>query len=458
MSRSSKLFQMVDGRLKRAPDPLRLTPQVQHRHPPSEIISVYRGLLRAASYLPDSAARTYACERIKSRFRASREKSGKKPRWNTVEAEEKKEPRDFTIQRLRKARVTRNLLEKAGNGDLEALKKVLLATYGREGERKRWLLKDLLRPDEEALPKNASELQQLIDNPGGAKSEKFVLDPKVFYFIRSQQEHQPVEVHKDKIRHLKAKIPEENIWGRPMPLKLKSSIQKKWWADVLEKILPPIPRSEWERLRDLATGVIPLEAQPARRTPVQPNGWSEEKTKEPLQLLQALLKPAEFHGLDLDNPPKVLAVTKKEGSRAKEKSLKADQDKAQKLTQLDQLNPPITSTAVEDPEIRNRSLRRLYASIWSMTPTMIYDEVSKKWSVEWGGQKSRAMEGAVSKPTLAEEELFEGLDTILRKLSNEKPSKGQKKGDAKRSRGDERSDRPMEEEKLVEGNGVANSS
>ncbi|KAG4442377.1 hypothetical protein IFR05_002155 [Cadophora sp. M221] len=438
MPRSSKLFQTVDVCLKSAPDPFGLASLPQPRQIPLEIISVYRGLLRAASYLPDSVTRTYTCDRIKTRFRASRAKSLQKPGWNEFEAEEKKEPKDFTIQRLRKANLTRRTLEKAGNGDLEALKKVLLATYGREGERKRWLLKDLLKSGEEALPKDASALQQLIDNPGRTKSEKFVLSPKVYHFLRSQQEHQPVEAHKDKIRHLKAKIPEENIWGRPLPFKLRASIQKKWWADVLEKILPPIPRSEWERLRDLATGVIPLEAQPARRIPLQTNG--EEH-------------PTESQKLDLDNPleRKIQRQSSEEAKKKKSNEV-AEQEKVKNLAQLDQL---IASTVAEDPEIRNRSLRRLYASIWSLTPTMAYDEVNKKWGVEWGGQKSRAMGGEVSKPTPAEEELFEGLNTMLRKLSSGK-SKGRNKSEPKRSRGDNTSERP--EQKMEEVNTVANPS
>ncbi|KAH7355106.1 hypothetical protein BKA65DRAFT_394902 [Rhexocercosporidium sp. MPI-PUGE-AT-0058] len=392
-------------------------PAIQSRNIPSEILSAYRGLLRAASYLPDSLARKYACERIKNRFRASRAKPGSK--LGRLAYIQQDKPEGFALQRLKTARRSRTLLENAGNGDMDALKKVLLAVHGREGERKRWLLKDLLQADEGALPKDASALQELIDNPEGAKKEDYVLDKKVYNFIRSQQENQPVEAHKNKIRQLKAKIPKENIWGRSLPLKLKASMQKKWWADTLEKILPPIPRSEWERLRDLATGAIPLETQPARRTPLQTTEEelsSEEKSEKLLKHFQAPARPTMYYKPSLDSPQEMEGLT----------------------------------------EIRNRSLRRLYASIWSLTPTMTYDDVSKNWTIEWGGQKSRAMEGAVSKPTLAEEELFEGLDTLPQTLSKAEQSQGRRNSGVKHVRRDEASERLTE--KMEEVRQVANPS
>jgi len=308
-------------------------------------------------------------------------------------------------------------LENAGKGDMDALKKVLLAVHGREGERKRMLLKYLLQPDEEALPKDASALQDLIDKPVEANKKAHIPSQKLYNFIRNQQENQPLELHKEKIRQVKPKMPKENIWGRPLPANLKESRQKKWWAVTLEKILPPIPRSEWERLRGLASGAVPLEAQPTRRTaiPTEVEELSaDEKSKELLQYFQTPARP-----------------------------------KVNGLAQLAELHRPIKHNETNGTDIRNRSIRRLYASIWSLSPTMTYDEVGKKWDIAWGGQKSRALEGVIPKPTRAEEELFEGLETIPQDLSKVK----WRSSDVKRTLKEEASERGQQKDEINLQNG-----
>ncbi|KAG4422008.1 hypothetical protein IFR04_004867 [Cadophora malorum] len=390
-------------------------PPGRQRNVSFEIVSNYRALLRAAGYLPDSFARKYAFERIKSRFRASRAKASKLPREN--EKSRKDSQDEYTKQHLQRARRSRRLLENAGKGDMDALKKVLLAVHGREGERKRMLLKYLLQPDEEALPKDASALQDLIDKPVEANKKANIPSQKLYNFIKNQQENQPLELHKEKIRQVKPKMPKENIWGRPLPANLKESRQKKWWAVTLEKILPPIPRSEWERLRGLATGAVPLEAQPTRRTaiPTEVEELSaDEKSKELLQYFQTPARP-----------------------------------KVNGLAQLAELHRPIKHNETNGTDIRNRSIRRLYASIWSLSPTMTYDEVGKKWDIAWGGQKSRALEGVIPKPTRAEEELFEGLETIPQDLSKVK----WRSSDVKRTLKEEASERGQQKDEINLQNG-----
>jgi len=390
-------------------------PPGRQRNVSFEIVSNYRALLRAAGYLPDSFARKYAFERIKSRFRASRAKASKLPREN--EKSRKDSQDEYTKQHLQRARRSRRLLENAGKGDMDALKKVLLAVHGREGERKRMLLKYLLQPDEEALPKDASALQDLIDKPVEANKKAHIPSQKLYNFIRNQQENQPLELHKEKIRQVKPKMPKENIWGRPLPANLKESRQKKWWAVTLEKILPPIPRSEWERLRGLASGAVPLEAQPTRRTaiPTEVEELSaDEKSKELLQYFQTPARP-----------------------------------KVNGLAQLAELHRPIKHNETNGTDIRNRSIRRLYASIWSLSPTMTYDEVGKKWDIAWGGQKSRALEGVIPKPTRAEEELFEGLETIPQDLSKVK----WRSSDVKRTLKEEASERGQQKDEINLQNG-----
>lgn len=352
-------------------------------------------------------------------------------------------------------------MEDVGNGDMEALKKVLLVAHGREGERKRILLKQLLQPDEETLPKDASALQELIDKPEGIGKKENIPSQKLYSFIKSQQENQPLELHKEKIRQVKPKMPNENMWGRPLPTKLKASLEKKWWTVTLEKILPPIPRSEWERLRDLATGAVPLEAQPARRKPIpldREELSADVKSKELLQYFQTPARPKVSKSytftteagitITMDNGLKASIAKKAELRAGNEKRKQVEEGtKANRSAPREKLNLPIDHTEVEKTKIRNRSLRRLYASIWSLTPTMAYDEVNRKWDIIWGGQKSRALEGIVAKPTRAEEELFEGLDTLQQDLSKAGKVKW-RNSDVKRTLKEEASERSVQKQKM----------
>ena len=70
----------------------------------------------------------------------------------------------------------------------------------------------------------------------------------------------------------------------------------------MDKLLLPVPLREWERLRDLATGVAPLEEPPHRRargtTPVLISSETEvEDTLDSEELLLALRSPARISRL-----------------------------------------------------------------------------------------------------------------------------------------------------------------
>jgi hypothetical protein len=62
--------------------------------------------------------------------------------------------------------------------------------------------------------------------------------------------------------------------------------------------------------------------------------------------------------------------------------------------------------------VTNRMRRRFYADVWNMTSTMSQDEATKKWTVQWGGEKSKTFSGAISVPSSRDAELFEGLGTL----------------------------------------------
>ncbi|OWP00603.1 hypothetical protein B2J93_6040 [Marssonina coronariae] len=429
---------------------MRLFPQSYHLFPaierdlPFEIRSVYRGLLRATSYLPDSVARQYAKERIKARFRTSRAKASTKtvrkihgiPReiepatGHTIApsrrlANDRKELDAFSVQRLKKARSTRTMLEKASDGDTDALVKVFRFVYGRQGERKRALLKDLLRPEDDS-PGNTSAIQHLVET--GSPKKGYRPDAKLYRFIRDQQENQPSEAHKGKIRRVKPKIPEETLWGRPMALKMQESMVKKWWASTLERLLPPIPRNEWERLRDLAMGAMPLEEPPRRRIPAfsQSPALDKEtaKTMTTQQILNYFRMPARVPTPDIDrvrfeldqglviSPDATIKEIQSSRQKLRDRVLKS-LGKGREHKFEDAVAPVKldgTEALAENKKISPRSMRRVYAAIWSLTPTMAYDQVTKTWNIKWGGPKSQANAGVITKPSPRDMELFEGIE------------------------------------------------
>jgi hypothetical protein len=337
---------------------------------PTNVLHLYRRLLRAVTYLPDSFARDYAHKHIVDQFRRNAKRFNPKP---------------IVSNRVKKAKYEAISLERAGNGGLEDLKRVLLSAYGRRGRRRRELIQDLLRPDEAVLPKDDTALKQLIYNPNGEEAINHEPSPKVTAFIASQENHHPLGSPRPKIRKLK--IPKTNIWGRPIPKKSEVSLRKKWWAATLDRLLPPVPRHEWDRLRDLALGKIPLDEFPKRRSRKEEPVADREEEMRVIRYLQHSLRSeaAKSEGIIFDSNLGLITQVRD-------------------CKELDQLSgKPLLNSP--------RALRRLYASIWTLTPTMSQDEVTKKWNVQWGSGKSPLLAGIVTKPSASDMELFEGIES-----------------------------------------------
>jgi hypothetical protein len=348
-----------------------------------QVLHAYRRILRATTYVPDSFARAYVHDFIASRFKANCTVNPDRPNADALLA-----------NRLKKTRSWTRILESAADGNLEDLNKVLLRVHGRQGARKRILIRQLLQPDEDLLPKDDKALEELIHKPTTESTLGFKPGTKLHALARSQQEHHPREHIKAKLRHLDPRVPKENIWGRPTPRKLANNLTKKWWAATIDKLLPPITRSEWERLRDLATGGIPLEEAPARRPrgTILPADQTVDTQLSGELLLNALRSPAR---------PTQVGIQKLEF------------DASQGLKIVDTADPSKRSLVKSSP----RAIRRMYAGLWILTPIMrqeevtIRDQVRKQWVVQWGEYRSPALNGAISKPTIRDQELFEGIDS-----------------------------------------------
>ena len=338
---------------------------------PDELRHAYRALLRATTYLPDSAARTYIHNYAVHRFRSVAHKIHSKNGDSAKELVARYHDRE----KIRKVWQASRQLERAAQGNVTDLQKVLYLTYGRVGKRRRELVQQLLEPEEDEFPKDQAALEALIQKPPEREQCRHHDNKKLQAFIKSQRFNHPIERSKAKLKVLAPKIPETNVWGRPVPLKLQASIKRRYWADTLERILPPVPRHEWDRLRDLATGAIPIDDPPPRRS--RPLEVPPE-----IKLLEYFTLPTNRHNLDI------------EGIEVEEDSVSMSLEKNPNTRGLKHLTP--------------RFMRRLYATIWSMTPTMSQDEITKIWTTKWGGARSAAHTGQITAPSAKDMELFEG--------------------------------------------------
>ena len=72
-------------------------------------------------------------------------------------------------------------------------------------------------------------------------------------------------------------VPEETSWGKPPTKQLVRTKVAKFWQSQQTKILPPLPKGEWDLLKKLAQGAQEDEAQwklPSRRIPARPKDGS----------------------------------------------------------------------------------------------------------------------------------------------------------------------------------------
>ncbi|MCJ1235880.1 hypothetical protein MMC14_003854 [Varicellaria rhodocarpa] len=208
-------------------------------------LCLLRSLLRECTYLPDPAARTYAHSHILTRFR------------EYCPREHYRQSRSITDSRraalLRQARKGLSLLVRANTGEFDALKKILAYTYGRIGKRRHELLNFARAPSN---LQNSQDVMTIAAASLEFSEKKDLWDPKMKALVRAHMNRNENILWRSPVKNSAPQIPSTNSWGRPLPLKRKANIEKRWYASVLDKISPPLPIQEWRRLRDLAIGEI----------------------------------------------------------------------------------------------------------------------------------------------------------------------------------------------------------
>lgn len=347
---------------------------------------LYRRLLREASYLPP-LCQSFAKDQIRCRFR--------KHIYDPADSPP-------TKARLRNAQHALRDMRAANHGTLDNMFRILMMTFGRTGRRRRELIKALLLPEP---PADSAELEAQIEAQRLQSQEPFPakelppdwLDKWDTEKLEALAKSQAVQVFWSPKPELKNKkldreenVPEKNIWGRPPAAKLKRSKIRKWYKSLVEKIMPPVGRDEWETLRLLSTGLAEksLWEMPSRRPLAisPPSFGSQEDSSKPWDW-KAYATQAVRHI--------------ERGSSRSHKARTGEEGEAPYG-----LGSPL---GLHDYK-RARFWKRLYAKIWAMTPVMERAPgAQSSWNIEWGKVNKE-----VPVATLEQMQFFEGAEATSR--------------------------------------------
>lgn len=328
-------------------------------------LHLLRALLREASYLPDANARQHFRRYIVNRFRAYQPSQNASSSILAKAVEKKKQgfgkrrhvsiiyPRTRSMQLVGKKGL--NYLRRANNGEYLCLKKILYLTYGRMGKRKYALLENLLQPDEPTETAEASPLHELYYS--GDRFLSFFNAPK-----KANPTSYNIEVS-DRYRRLataiKAQVQNEialgraikrpylltpinNIWERSMPVKRARNNVRRWYAETMTRLLPPLPPAEFDHLQAMANGTEKISLVKRRSPAIELHPPAAEEQSESGRLAKLVQ-----NALVLEKPSKV-----------------------------DKYNRP--------RQINARFMRRMYAAVLVYCSKLEWNEQYKKWESIWG--------------------------------------------------------------------------
>ena len=322
----------------------------EYRKSPVYVLSLYRALLREASYLPDEMARKFFHNHIVEGFRAHRA-----PKYlRGSHPGDSRQSRALGDTRVTKhiadARKGLRLLVDANHGSPTHLRKVFEMSYGRRGKRRYELMEDLMPKN--PVPVDESAVQELANALELIRASPAIKEPrlteKMLALIKSQRGQKDRLFSKPNIKSTKPVVPETNAWGRPLPRSRAKNIIKKWYRETLERLMLPLPKQEWQRLGDLAMGKEPWEGFPKRRARAIEN-----------------LEPG------VSSPPD-------------------PQHNGYNITQ--------------------RYMRRMWKVIFQQCPLMEWDDTRSRWVVTWGRVNGETEDLALRGNAKLDDSAFVGVD------------------------------------------------
>lgn len=347
---------------------------------------LFRALLRQCTYLPDQAARRWLQEYVVLRFRKYSPRPPIPP-----ELIARLEHEAYRKRRIKRALKGLRFLERANDGHPVHLRKILAMTYGRVGKRRRQLVAQL------TLESPPIESATIYDQGP-------VLGNQLKALVISQMNYPDKSLKGDKL-FLKPKIPEINTWGRPIPVNRVRNLKTEWYAELLDMIMPPLPEEEWDRLRGLASGRILWDGPVPRRKTV-----SEDA---------GVISMGGHGGLGI-GVGQIVTSRKSDDSITDNRLVGWQDDTSSPGTRVDDpiaISVESFQHSKEEPkrrlntnphELTPRFMRRRWAEVFALCPTMTWDSVQNKWNVKWGFMQTK--DKSANLGPVVFKGLFEGVD------------------------------------------------
>lgn len=282
-------------------------------------------------------------------------------------------------------------LERANDGHPVHLGKILAMTYGRVGKRRRQLVAQL------TLENPPIESTTIYDQGP-------VLGNQLKALVISQMKYPDKSLKGDKLS-LKPRIPEINTWGRRIPVNRVRNLKSKWYAELLDIIMPPLPEDEWDRLRGLASGRISWNGPIPRRKMVSAGEEiiSVNKHDDPgtdVGQIGTSRKPdnsvADNHLVGWQDDTSSPSGTRVDDQTSSAESLQHSKEELRRRLNTNPHN------------LTPRFMRRRWAEVFALCPTMTWDSVQNNWNVKWGFLHTKD-ESANLGPVVYKG-LFEGVD------------------------------------------------
>lgn len=264
-------------------------------------------------------------------------------------------------------------------------------TYGRVGKRRRQLVAQL------TLESPPIESTTICDQGP-------VLGNQLKALVISQMNYPDKSLKGDKLS-LKPRIPEINTWGRPMPVNRVRNLKTEWYAELLHTIMPPLPEEEWDRLRGLASGRISWDGPVSRR--------KTASTREGVISVGGHGEP----GIGVGQ----IGTSRKSDDSIADNRLVGWQDETSspETRVYDAISISVESFqhSKEEPrrrlntnphELTPRFMRRRWAEVFVLCPTMTWDSVQNNWNVKWGFMRTK--DKCANLGPVVFKGLFEGVD------------------------------------------------
>jgi hypothetical protein len=174
-------------------------------------------------------------------------------------------------------------------------------------------------------------------------------------------------------------MPKFNIWKRPMPQKRVKNMLNRWYAKMVNSLLPPLPESEWHHLLQLSTGAKPFKLIQRRRSQGRPDLISSSDFKKILYLDPGAIKSPEDY---VKTPSAQVEDTWNEDEMSVQRLV---DDILESELQVGRHRPTRRNRKDIPYRLTPRTLKRIYGKILRHC-SFIEKDSRGRWKVTWGSQ------------------------------------------------------------------------